>query len=111
MSAFADGLAAYRAGAHFEAHEHWETLWRAEARGPRREYLQALIQVAAAMHQQRVKQSSAAALRLLARARARLEALPAVDWELSIPALLAALTVAVAAIEAGASEDRTLVTL
>lgn len=37
----------WNAGAFFEAHEDWETLWH-EAEGPRREWLQGLIQLAAA---------------------------------------------------------------
>ena len=47
---FASGLTAYRAGEHFEAHEHWEGSWRDEPVGDRRAFLQALIQIAAAMH-------------------------------------------------------------
>lgn len=40
-------VAHWNAGRFFEAHEDWETLWR-EAEGARREWLQGLIQFAAA---------------------------------------------------------------
>lgn len=39
----------WNAGAFFEAHEDWETLWH-EAEGARREWLQGLIQFAAGFH-------------------------------------------------------------
>lgn len=39
----------FNAEAFFEAHEDWETLWN-EAEGPRREWLQGLIQFAAGFH-------------------------------------------------------------
>lgn len=44
------GLAAYRAGRYFEAHERWEDLWRVEKDPSRRLFLQALVQLAAALH-------------------------------------------------------------
>jgi len=39
----------WNAGAFFEAHEDWETLWN-DAEGPRRAWLQGLIQFAAGFH-------------------------------------------------------------
>jgi len=39
----------FNARRFFESHEDWETLWH-EAEGPHREWLQGLIQVAAAFH-------------------------------------------------------------
>lgn len=43
------GMACYRSGQYFEAHEHWESVWlRSEE--PERTFLQALIQVAGAFH-------------------------------------------------------------
>jgi predicted metal-dependent hydrolase len=43
------GLRCYEAGAFFEAHEHWESVWlRAEE--PEKTFLQGLIQVTAALH-------------------------------------------------------------
>lgn len=45
----AAGLAAYERGDFFRAHELWEERWLV-ASGPAREVLQALIQIAAALH-------------------------------------------------------------
>jgi hypothetical protein len=45
----AAGLACYRNGEFFLAHEHWESVWLACAE-PEKTFLQALIQVAAAFH-------------------------------------------------------------
>ena len=39
----------FNAGRYFESHEDWETLWN-DAEGERREWLQGLIQIAAALH-------------------------------------------------------------
>src|SRR6185369_3552706 len=47
---FRDGVAAYKRGAYYEAHERWEELWRIEPEGPRKRFLQGLIQTAAALH-------------------------------------------------------------
>jgi hypothetical protein len=46
---FDRAVACWNAGRFFEAHEDWETLWH-EAEGPRRAWLQGLIQFAAAFH-------------------------------------------------------------
>jgi predicted metal-dependent hydrolase len=45
----AEGLRLYRAHNYFEAHEQWEALWR-RSHGPEKNFLQAMIQVAAACH-------------------------------------------------------------
>lgn len=45
---FEEGCRLFDEGEYFEAHEVWEDLWN-EAEGPRRHYLQGLIQVAAAL--------------------------------------------------------------
>ena len=45
----AEGLRCYRAGEFFAAHEHWEAVWL-ELQGPEKIFLQALIQVAAALY-------------------------------------------------------------
>jgi len=47
--ALAEGLACYRSGAFFDAHEHWESVWLL-APEPEKTFLQALIQIAAAFH-------------------------------------------------------------
>jgi hypothetical protein len=46
---FDRAVAHWNARRYFEAHEDWETLWN-DAEGPRREWLQGLIQFAAAFH-------------------------------------------------------------
>jgi predicted metal-dependent hydrolase len=45
----AEGLRCYRSQKFFAAHEHWESVWLA-TKGPEKPFLQALIQVAAALH-------------------------------------------------------------
>jgi predicted metal-dependent hydrolase len=47
--ALAEGLACYRKGEFFLAHEYWECVWLKSAE-PEKTFLQALIQVAAAFH-------------------------------------------------------------
>ena len=56
------GRALFNAGRFFEAHDAWEELWR-EAVGPRRTFLQGLIQIAAGfLKDQRGAPESAARL-------------------------------------------------
>ena len=45
----AKGLACYRSGQFFEAHEHWEAVWLEEEESEKT-FLQGLIQVAGAFH-------------------------------------------------------------
>ncbi len=45
----AEGLRCYRSGKFFLAHEHWESVWLVTI-GPPKTFLQALIQLAAALH-------------------------------------------------------------
>jgi predicted metal-dependent hydrolase len=45
----AEGLRCYRSQKFFAAHEHWESVWLA-TKGPEKPFLQALIQLAAALH-------------------------------------------------------------
>jgi len=45
----AEGLRCYRSRRLFAAHEHWESVWLA-TKGPEKAFLQALIQLAAALH-------------------------------------------------------------
>jgi predicted metal-dependent hydrolase len=45
----AEGLRCYRSRKFFLAHEHWESVWLV-TKGPRKSFLQALIQLAAALH-------------------------------------------------------------
>ena len=45
----AEGLRCYRSREFFAAHEHWESVWLA-TKGPEKAFLQALIQLTAALH-------------------------------------------------------------
>ena len=68
---FAKGVAEFRAGRFFEAHEEWERLWK-ESKGDDKVFLQALIQLAAAcVHIGRG--NAAPAKRLLELAKAKLD--------------------------------------
>jgi glucose-1-phosphatase len=68
---FGNGLADFRAGRFFEAHEEWELQWK-ECRGDDKVFLQGLIQLAAAcVHIGRG--NAAPARRLLALAKAKLD--------------------------------------
>ena len=73
--ALADGLRCYRQAEFFEAHEHWEILWR-RSHGPEKSFLQALIQVAGGFHHLR-RSNLRGATALLSAALRRLEAYPA----------------------------------
>lgn len=45
----AEGLECYNTGRYFEAHEHWESVWLTLERSEK-SFLQALVQITAAMH-------------------------------------------------------------
>jgi Domain of unknown function (DUF309)/Cysteine-rich CPXCG len=68
------GVDRFHRGEFHAAHEAWEDGWTG-ARGPERQLLQALVQVAAAFHQWG-RGKSAGAARLLGRARERLASVP-----------------------------------
>ncbi|HEX4355218.1 MAG TPA: DUF309 domain-containing protein, partial [Polyangiales bacterium] len=70
------GARLFNDGRFFEAHEAWEDRWRAATDEIERRFLQGLIQVAAAFHKLFVMDDVAAALRLLARGLAKLDACP-----------------------------------
>lgn len=70
----AEGLRCYRGCEYFLAHEHWEDVWRA-CEGPERLFLQALIQVAVAMHHFS-RGNRAGAASLLRRSLSKLEKFP-----------------------------------
>ncbi|HZO12421.1 MAG TPA: DUF309 domain-containing protein [Polyangiaceae bacterium] len=73
---FAQGLEAYRGGQHYEAHEYWEELWHEEQDEDRSRFLQALIQVASAVHKATNDVAPRGAMVLLERAAQRLDGLP-----------------------------------
>lgn len=72
--ALADGLRCYRNQEFFDAHEHWEGVWRAST-DPQKTFLQGLIQIAAAFHHLH-RQNARGAASLLRSALRRLEMYP-----------------------------------
>lgn len=87
--ALAEGLRCYRGQRFFDAHEHWEDAWR-DWQGPEKPFLQALIQIAVAMHHfQHGNRAGAASL--LARALRRLEPFPSVFAGIELQPLRASL--------------------
>lgn len=104
---FREGVSAYQRGAYYEAHERWEELWRVEPEGPRRRFLQGLIQTAAALHKLYSMKSASGAVRLFERARGHLAGVPDGMGGLSVKALLAGIDAALAALPALAAEGRT----
>jgi predicted metal-dependent hydrolase len=72
---FQKGIDEYRAGRHYEAHEFWEELWQTEDDEDRRRFLQALIQVASAVHKAIHDVAPRGSLRLLDRAEEKLAGL------------------------------------
>jgi len=70
---FIRGIETYHAGDHYEAHEYWEALWHHEDDETRARFLQALIQVASAVHKACNDVAPRGSLRLLSRATERLE--------------------------------------
>jgi uncharacterized protein len=70
----AEGLACYRRGDFFDAHEHWEGVWL-QCAEPEKTFLQSLIQVSAAFHHLH-RGNLVGARSLLTRALRRLERYP-----------------------------------
>ena len=71
----AEGLACYRKGEFFEAHEHWESVWLT-LQEPEKSFLQGLIQMTAAFHHLH-SGNRTGACSLLRRTLRRLETCPA----------------------------------
>ena len=80
-TAVAQGLSCLRAGAFFDAHEHFEAAWR-EADPPVRPLLQGLAQLAASHHQLTLGRGRAA-VRTWRKARDKLRAVDALPPEFS----------------------------
>jgi predicted metal-dependent hydrolase len=94
---FRDGVRLYRAAAYWDAHEAWETLWRAET-GERRVFLQGMIQIAAAMHKLLVMRDPPSAARILERALEKLAPYPDVYAGVALEPLRCAARACAAAI-------------
>ncbi|HEX5136223.1 MAG TPA: DUF309 domain-containing protein [Planctomycetota bacterium] len=85
--AFLRGIDLYHAGFLWEAHEQWESVWRATEDPERRDFLQGLVQIAASVLKARTGNARGAA-KLAQRAR---EHLARVKGERCMGLLLAAL--------------------
>jgi len=96
----AEGLACYRSGEFFDAHEHWEAVWLG-LEEPEKSFLQALIQMTAAFHHLE-SGNFAGARSLLGRARRRLLACPAWFGGIPVEPLAAEIGLWLEALEAGA---------
>jgi SAM-dependent methyltransferase len=82
-AAFEAGAREFDAGAFWTAHEVWEDHWRVDTDAMARLALQALIQVAAALHKLVVTHDPDSASRLFAKGLAKLDALRA-DFEIDL---------------------------
>ncbi len=96
-SALAQGLACYRSGEYFEAHEHWEGVWLNCAE-PEKTFLQALIQIAAAFHH-RQRGNLVGAASLLRASLRRLQGYPAEYGGVAVEPLRASMRAWIAALE------------
>ncbi len=76
----------FDAGRFFEAHEAWEERWRVATEKAERDFLQGLIQVAAAFHKLLEMKSADAASRLLAKGLTKLDACPLHPPEMDLSA-------------------------
>jgi uncharacterized protein len=105
----AAGLSCYRRGEFWAAHEHWENIWR-QCRGPEKSFLQALIQVAGALHHHR-RNNRRGAVALLQSALRRLEAYPERYGGLLLAPLRQELNAWLAALEAHVEKDAAAILL
>ncbi len=104
---FDEGLSTYAAGAYFEAHELWEELWRDAPHGFDRQFMQGLIQVAAAMHKLFEHGKPKPAARLLTRALEKLADSPPRYRGLDVSRLLREGHAAIATLQARGTLDAT----
>lgn len=97
----AEGLACYRRGEYFEAHEHWEGVWLTLDE-QEKSFLQALIQVTAAFHHLATG-NRAGTVSLLTRAQRRLQRCPESFGGISVAPLLAEISAWLEALARNAS--------
>jgi len=95
----ANGLQCYRHEQFFEAHEHWEIVWL-KSHEPEKTFLQALIQITAALHHLQ-RDNVRGALSLMKAALRRLEAYPAFFGGIALGALREELSTWVLLLELG----------
>jgi len=91
-----EGLACYRREEFFEAHEHWELAWL-KLTEPEKSFLQAIVQITAAMHHLR-RGNSVGAASLLRRSLKRLTLCASDFGGIKVEPLCRALTAIVEAI-------------
>jgi uncharacterized protein len=96
----AEGLASYRTGEFFAAHEHWELVWLGLAE-PEKSFLQSLIQMTAAFHHLHTRNRVGAAS-LLRRTLRRLELCPGHFGGIDVAPLRIEIGAWLLAIESGA---------
>jgi predicted metal-dependent hydrolase len=99
--ALAAGLACYQDQQFFRAHEHWESVWIGSS-GQEKLFLQALIQIAVAMHH-RLSGNRAGAVALLGRALQRLENCPPAFCGIAVAPLRTEAAAWRSALESGAA--------
>jgi hypothetical protein len=103
--ALADGLACYRKGEFFLAHEFWESVWVASA-NPEKNLLQALIQITVALHHMQSGNRKGAEI-LMRKALRRLEPCPAHLGEISVPLLRDGVCAWLSTLDSGAESNPT----
>lgn len=99
--AMARGLACYRNGHFFEAHEHWEAVWLALPE-PDKTFLQCLIQISAAMHHAS-RGTFTGAASLLKRVLTRLKPYPPRYADVNVSRLRGELMAWIEALDVGSS--------
>src|SRR5262249_55198565 len=103
---FEEGLSAYASSDFYEAHEAWEELWQDEDDDDTRTLLQALIQIASAMHKAQAGVGPRGSLSLLDRAAERLATLPDASGGIAVGRLREASARLRAEIERALAEGR-----
>ena len=98
-----EGLACYRRAQFFEAHEHWELVWLT-LNEPEKSFLQAIVQITAAMHHLR-KGNSTGGASLLRRSSVRLSQCPSEFGGINVEPLRHELTSLLEAIGRGAQSS------
>jgi len=95
----AEGLACYRSQRFWQAHEHWEEIWL-KCEEPDKTFVQALIQITAAMHHFQ-RNEFPGAISLLSKALQRLQPYPNEFGGIAVAPLRESLREWLRALEAG----------
>ena len=98
------GIELFNEGRYFECHEAWETVWL-KAEGVEREFLHAMIQIAAALlHQERGNRKGATSV--YERARRMLKSSPKIVMQLDTGAFLREVEAVFSSLEASRPQIR-----